>query len=330
MAFFRHDGSSVRCDADAQVNHISLLQSSRTATADYFTLCQIQRFDPVYRFFHITAEGRLIINAFCLPTGIRTGCLDDIIHQDPGNLYILRMQRSCLGDVFHLHDHDTAAMLHRLCDRQCFTEHGFMFKGHIAVGISSRSPQDCHIYGEGFVEQILFSFKFDQLADIFLSDLVHTAAVQSGINESSESDFGDQSRSSCRNFPPQVYDHALGQAPAFQFVFHRQLIEGKCASNMSCAPFGHQPFPGFPKPGNASGFPVAHGASLFHVQIAGMPCFFIIVPDRASDLLCPSGQSHAAARNCGTIRDQLRRFLCSDNLCHNLLLIFELTVTVLV
>ena len=62
--------------------------------------------------------------------------------------------------------------------------------------------------------------------------------------------------------------------------------------------------------------PVAQGAALLHIQVAGVPRLLEAVADGAGDFLRPAGQTHSGEAHRGPVWNQAGRFLCRDEFCH--------------
>ena len=157
--------------------------------------------------------------------------------------------------------------------------------------------------------------QLDQLVAVE-GGLVHGAAAVPRVDERAEAHLGVQAGPAGRDLTPQMDDAALGQGVALQLVRPGQIQQSESAADVGAGPLGHKALSGFAQMGDALLLPVAHGAALLDVQVAGMPRLLEAVADGEGDLLRPAGQSLSADADRGVIRDHPGGFRRRNEFCH--------------
>ena len=191
-----------------------------------------------------------------------------------------------------------------------------MVERDVAVFVGNGAAQQCDIEGEALVEQVVLAVELDELGCIVGGLLVHAAAFETGVDERAQADLGEQTGATCRNLTPEVDDDALRQAMALDLALLDLLAQSERGTDMRRRPARHQTGPRLAKHRDAAGLPVAHGAALFQVDVAGVPRFLETIAHRAGDFFCPSGKPHAGDANRRAIGNEFCRTLSCNKLGH--------------
>ena len=338
VALLGHDGGHVGGDAHAQVGDAARLELHGAAAADDLPVAEGQLGQGVHGLADLAGEGGLEVDALGLPAGHGIGGLDHVVHQDAGDLHVVGVHGAGLGDVLHLDDDDAAAVLGGHGHGQALVEHALVLEGDVAVLVGGGAAEEGHMEGEALVEEVLLPLELHQLHQILGGGGIHLAALDPGIHKGAQAHLRQQAGPSGGDLPPEVDDHALGQAVALDLVLPDQLVEGEGGADVGARPAGDETFAGLTEPGDAPAAvlrvralgaavlvpagelvavaPVAHGAALLQVQVPGMARLLEAVPDGTGHLLGPAGKPHAGQAHRCPVGDQFCCFLRGNELCH--------------
>jgi hypothetical protein len=135
---------------------------------------------------------------------------DDTVDEHAGYLYVLRLQRSPLGDPFHLDDDKSAAVVYRGGDGKGLEEQSLVLHADIAGRVGGGAAKERDIQPlECLVEQVLFAADCHQLYAVFGGLVVDLAAADAGVDEGTEANPSEQTRLAGRGVAEQLRDHAL-------------------------------------------------------------------------------------------------------------------------
>ena len=88
----------------------SRLKLLRDAAGDDFLDIEIRQREIFQRTENFAGDGRVIVRLRRL---LLVGIDDDIVHQHAGHTHVMRLQRTALGDAFHLRNDDAAIVAGR-------------------------------------------------------------------------------------------------------------------------------------------------------------------------------------------------------------------------
>ncbi len=186
-------------DADAEVDDVAVAEFVGAAGGDPAAGAGLEdaEIDGVERALADEIGIELAIEGL----GVQMGRGDDDgIDEDAGEADIFGIA-GVIGDgAFDLSDDDAAVAFGGLGHGEDFTDQGFVLHGDIAVGIGRGAADEGHMDGEGLVEQHLVAFDFDEADEVFGGDGVDASAAMAGVDEGTESDFGEHSGISGGNF----------------------------------------------------------------------------------------------------------------------------------
>ena len=191
-----------------------------------------------------------------------------------------------------------------------------MLEGDVALLVGGGAAQDGDVEREALVEQILLAVELDELAGVLGGLGVHTPALDARVDESTQTDLGDQTGAARRDLAPQVDDDALGKAVALDLASLNLLVERERRADVRRRPVGDETRTGLAQHGDATRLPVTHGAALLQGEVAWVARLAVAVADRPTDLLRPSRKAHARDADGGPIGDELGGFLRRNELCH--------------
>jgi hypothetical protein len=191
-----------------------------------------------------------------------------------------------------------------------------MLKGDVAVFVGGGAAEKGDVKLEALVEKVLFTLEIDYLDEIVRRGLVHFAALNARVYESTEADLGEKAGTARGDLAPKVYDNALGQAVALELVFKSKVAESKGAADVSAAPSGDEAGACFAEMSGSAGLPVAHGAALLEVKVTGMTGLLESVADSNADFLGPACKTHSADADSGMIGDKSSGFLSGNKFSH--------------
>jgi len=318
VCLFVNNLCGISGDTNTEVDDITLLEFHCNAAADNLALVEGKSLDSVEGLLDLAGESGLIVETLGLPASILIGSLNNIVNHDAGNLYILGSDGALLAEVLYLDDNDTAGVLGSCSDSKAFVDEAFVLKSDIAVLISGGTTEESNVYLEALVEQVLFTLEVYQLNQVIGSGFVHLTTLNAGVNEGTETNLGQQTGTTGCDFTPKVNNNALRQAVALQLVLKSEVTQSERAADVSAGPAGNKAGACFAETGSAAGLPVAHGAGLLQVHVAGMTGFFKSVADGAGNFLRPTGKTHAADTDCSVVGNKGSGFLGGNKFCHNI------------
>jgi len=147
------------------------------------------------------------------------------IHQNARHLHLVGIEGTPVRNALHLGNDNTPRIVGGHGHGLGFQGQGFPLQGDIAVRIGGGAPDQCHLDGEGLVEQVFFPVDVHHPHPIPGGHGVKLAAAEAGVHKGAQANPGQGARLARCNIPEQVGNHALGQVPGFDAVFHRQLLQ---------------------------------------------------------------------------------------------------------
>ena len=139
----------------------------------------------------------------------------DGIHHRSRHHNVARINRTGLGQAFHLHDDFAAGVVG--CQGQLVklkTDRLFL-DADVAKFIGGRAADDRHIDRIRLIPEILFAFQLDEFYYFGFGPLVETAAGFTRVNESLQPDMGYNTGFFAANRPEQMHHDALRDRVGF-------------------------------------------------------------------------------------------------------------------
>ena len=141
---------------------------------------------------YLSAVRRIKIPGRGLPVffpGVLTD--NNIINEYSRDRHILRIDSTCLYNLFDLCDHVSAVPFGSQNRRKHFQFHSLFGGCQISHLVTTRTPDYAYINRYLFVKHVLFTIIFDDIYNIFqrLCPLIHLSAFHTWINKCSQSDF---------------------------------------------------------------------------------------------------------------------------------------------
>jgi hypothetical protein len=239
----------------------------------------------------------------------------DVVHQDAGDLDVLRVQGAVLDDVLHLHDHDAAAGPRRLGDRQRLQQHALAGHRHVAVLVGIRAAQQRHIHLGVAEVQPLLAIQVHHLDQVFGGGRIHLGALDARIDEGLQPHLGQKARPPPGHLLGNLHQHALGQVVGLDLVVHDEAHQLRPADAEVPADDALQQALGG-KVVHAPVLAVAHAGGVVEREVARVAGGVEGFADRLDRLFGKARQAHAGAVHGGAVLDQVADVAGCDDSRH--------------
>src|SRR5512139_222699 len=176
--------------ADAEIHDLVGPQLEGRPACDHLPFTQLQRRDGGHGNAHLPREARVVLLGEGHPVVFRPGN-DHAVHEDAGDLDVLRVQGVLVGDPLDLGDDEAVVVFGRHGLGQHLDGEGLPLHGDVAVCVRRCTPYDGHVDGGQLVEENLLSFDLHELNEVFtllLCFLVQFSAVDPGVDEGPQAD----------------------------------------------------------------------------------------------------------------------------------------------